>query len=319
MAIHIRFETPKGLRLRSKQLVTFGMAAVATREWPDDLPFAHHVLATKLVSAPVEELVFVIAPDNAMLQWVTLRLHVVDGQTGIPLVAKIACHQEGGFSSMTTTDANGVIETLRMLPGRVVLTISADGHEVNRRTLYHREGELTDLGTIRLGAARLIEGRMQDAAGNPVIASFVVRNLERWTTPQALSIGQHSQSDEQGRFEATQLGRGRYVVVATAPKFARKALVVDVASQDIEGLKFTLERGTSVVLVPKDSRASEYLATIRHKGLPLFSERLSGPWLRSLRLAPGRYDVDLARLGEIVRREVLVVGAEPVRMEIAAK
>jgi len=280
--------------------------------------FMHFVLMSEKVTGRVEEITFVLKPENIEQLLATVKVRLVDAETGAPVKkgrVSISDRQSGGMGAQL--DGAGVAEQKNVPPGLKELQIWAQGYEAVHNYIRVADSGVHDLGTYRLHKAVEIAGEIVDEGGKPVAAQLVVRNLDRLDFPQPLSTGMSYRSDTEGKFKVASVGRGRYLIRASAKGHALGAVIVDTSGGAVDNVRLQLKQGTQVTLKPEGDGRHHYLVTIRRDGVPYYTRTVRGPWPLKCVLAPGRYQIEVAVDGVAQRTEPLDVGAQPIKRTIS--
>jgi len=278
--------------------------------------FMHFVVASQKVTERVEEITFVLKPEDieGLLATVTVRL--VDAETGEGVQGRVSIsdRQSGGPGAMT--DKSGLAVHKNVPPGLKEFQVWAQGYEAVHKYIRVADPGNLDLGTIRLHKAGEISGDILGSDGKPLAAQLVVRNLDRLDFPQPLSHAMSFRSDTAGKFKVSGVGRGRYLIRASAKDHALGSVIVDTSGGTANHVRLHLKKGTSITLEPQDAAAQHFLVTIRKDGVPYYTRTARGSWPLKCVLEPGRYEIEVAVDGVAVRTEPLDVGAEPVKRSI---
>ncbi|MCU1244147.1 MAG: hypothetical protein JWN02_57, partial [Acidobacteria bacterium] len=145
----------------------------------------------------------------------TVRAHLVRAGDGKPAGPGSASYQLDGMSSSADFGDDGVLEIDGLPGGALSLVVRADDaspFHVPRRTV--REGEVVDLGTLRLDRGLSIIGRTLDGDSGRPLANVVVRALRPGAVTPAVAYIQQDwvegHSDTDGLFRVGGLAPGAY-------------------------------------------------------------------------------------------------------------
>jgi protocatechuate 3,4-dioxygenase beta subunit len=203
---------------------------------------------------------------------------VVHGQvraSGAPVGgARVLAHVGAGDSSRrvarTVTDADGRYE-LRALSGKVIVSVSADGHGALERTLT-----LADAGPARLAEDfdlavedATLHGQVLDDGGFPV-AGAVLRVIE------GPSLRRRVTADPYGNFAIGSVAAGDYVVELSSPAHPKKRATLGTGTFT----KLTLADGGELRLRLRDRQTGQPLANVT------VAARGPGDQARTLRTGP---------------------------------
>jgi hypothetical protein len=277
----------------------------------------HVVLETKLVPAGATEVEIVVPVASVKSKLATLKLRLVDADTGDPIVkARVEAtdRQSGGASYPIDEKGNILKEGLR--PGLLHFSIHAEGHEDLSQYIRLEPGQINDLGTIRLSRAVSIEGVVVDERGEPVPASLAYRNLDRIDFPQPFEVGMSHRVEPDGTFKIGGVGRGRGIVVAETKERAMAALAVDTTAGSVTNARIVIKAGTRVVLEPKLGRTEQYLAQLVDEGGTIWLSHYIGEWVDRLFLPPGTYTLRIYDDKALRRAIPIVVGSTPLRVPV---
>jgi hypothetical protein len=216
----------------------------------------------------------------------------VDGFTHEPLegvALSFGVASLGPYS--VTSDAQGVVQADRLLPGRVVLFAQREGYEMLDSHAELATGRHTDLGDVLLFPASTVSGLVLDEAGQPVATDLAVTAVEAsGPFPVDLS-GDRWSSHGDGTFEIGPLGRRRYAVRVESDTLLSAPVFVDARGGDVGGVVLRAERGQEV------SIHMQWPAGVRHDvrvastdgGFQDESSFIRSPTVLTRRLPAGRY------------------------------
>lgn len=291
------------------------------------LVLQRHVVATRFVHEPVEEVVFEITgtslEDPAELRGL-IRYRPVDAATGEVLrpefqLLAIAL-SSWAFGEGEGAGHGGWIEHDDIPPGKVQLTAVVPGYERMRLQVDVGPGEWVDLGDVPLAPRVPITGVVVDAANRPVLASVRYEVLD-WSPPRRVQeVFSHTvaQTDGEGRFELD-AGPHRFRVWARARTGRGRSanVVVDARGGRVDGLVIPCVAPGKVLLQdPHRKWVGQRLRILDPDGHPVHAETVPGtmPW--TVDLFPGSLTLEILDAdGGVDERIPLEVPAPPLDVE----
>ncbi len=264
-----------------------------------------HVVARTQLAPEASEVEFRIAASALAAVLARATVRVVAQETGLPIEGarvSFSDRQSGGGGKLT--DANGHVEIEGIVPGLLELVVAAKDRERYHSNHRITAGSKFDVGTIRLGAARKIEGRVVDMQGSPVGGvHFVWVRRERYADTVPWDSGVSAVSKSDGTFSLWGCGPGTYFVRATTGELVCET-TIDTTSGDVSDAVIQLSAASQVSVTSDVPRGKIYLVRILRQGAPIHSW-LARPFTRSLErkihLVPGRYEVQLFDDDRLVR------------------
>ena len=170
------------------------------------------VLQTRRVVTSEDEVTFVVSPEELLADLATLRVRVIDAESGLAIArARVTLGGGACFDPGVATDPEGIATIERREPGRFDLKVAASGYELFRRPVDALPGELTDLGTVALEKEATVDGHVVDLEDHPVAASFSLGFVD----PEDHSIHwfrEEFTSSGAGHLEIHGLGRKDYLL-----------------------------------------------------------------------------------------------------------
>ncbi len=272
------------------------------------------VLETQRVEPGTAEVTFVVDPDAARASLGTVRFRVVDAESRNPLAGNVTY----GNASMQVTggplaeDGSKWLEGLA--PGAYELMIFAAGYELLPREFELRSGEVLDLGEIALVREVVIEGRVVDAEGQPVMASFVLG----WFDPGGGKLRFRNRwvyrSEPDGRIEFRGLRPDRYVLRTEADDEQETAWVsgnieVSTLGGTVKDLEIRLVKpGVLRLRGTKSLPEGAGFRLLDERGYVLRSARFYEGRVPQARVPPGSYTLVLfGAEREELRRETIQI------------
>ena len=180
------------------------------------LVLGDRVLGTELIDPGAEEVVFVVDPQKLIALGAVVTLRVVRATDGTPIEGAMV--QLNGASFWTPgkpTDAGGRIEFADYEPGSYRLIVQSEGLASARRDVELEVAQRLDLGTLELGRATSIGGRVVDAEGQPIQATIEFGQVDPVDRSLRMVRQMRWRSDAQGVFSLPSLEEGEYVVRTT--------------------------------------------------------------------------------------------------------
>ena len=284
---------------------------------------AGQVLAKQAIDASTTQVTFVVVVDDVLGSTVEVRGRVVDRDTGRPVAARVQLSEDGlPFRPWSDADEAGGFVIDDAKPGRGVLVVSAAGHGTHRLELGLERGERRDLGTIELGPARELAGRVDAFAG--AVQGIRIRiglyddmlARARWPGNRFWGV------DEHNAFRAQDLEQGVYLVQALADDSSASIPVrADLSEGSVDGLELDFQDLVQVTVSAPDAVEPWPWITLREPGgLPVARWELGryGP-SRDLRLPRRAYAVEIERGQEVLERGSVRVENEPSRYHTSVR
>jgi hypothetical protein len=295
------------------------------------LLFHNVVLQTKRVTSGADDVVFVLSPADLIADLATVRVRVVDGESGLPIEHAMVTLRGGTFSNIgEATDARGVATIERREPGLFEMQIAALGHARFHGSIDASPGEITDLGTVVLAEEVKVEGRVVDLEGHALAASFALGILDpaqhsvRWLRQQSF------RSNGDGSFDIRGLGRAEYVIrTDNHDALDRGAwegvdlvsgnVPIDARGGSVVGLEVRLRPASKLVLQNSGWPAGAIRFSVAdERGLELVGSTLHGSAPRPLSLPAGNYGVSLLDpQGFVLSERSVTLAADTVTLDVA--
>jgi hypothetical protein len=290
------------------------------------------VLQTRRVVTSEDEVTFVVSPEDLLADLATLRIRVIDAESGLAIPrARVTLGGGACFDPGVATDPEGIATIERREPGRFDLKVAAGGYELFRRPVDALPGELTDLGTVALEKEATVEGRVLDLEDHPVAASFSLGIVD----PEDHSIhwfrGEEFASSGAGHLEIRGLGRKAYVLRTNnhdllgdggwrGVTWVSGNVPLDTRDGSIAGLEIHLQPASRLVLRDVAGGAGDAMRfrVADELGQELVAGLLHGSEPRPLALPVGSYVVWLldAR-GEVLSKRAVTLGSETLGIDLA--
>ncbi|MCA8968685.1 MAG: carboxypeptidase regulatory-like domain-containing protein [Planctomycetes bacterium] len=278
------------------------------------------VLARKLLAPDATEIEFIVATDALGAVYASARLRIVSIETGMPIEGarvSFSDRQSGGMGK--PTDADGFVTIDRIVPGILELEVRAKDREYYHSNIRVEPGSKIDVGTIRLGAPRKIEGRVVDQQGKPVSgAKFTWIQRGRYAGIVPWDRGASAGSKSDGTFALWGCGPGQYFVRAMTDDLACET-TIDTTSGDVSDVVLEMAPVSKVSYVSDVPNGKLYLVRLLRSGTVMNSWLLrpyTKPLDRKLDLVPGRYEVQVYEGKHLVRTIPLDARTSGAKFEI---
>ena len=290
------------------------------------------VLQTKRVVTSADEVTFVVSPDDLLANLATLRIRVIDAESGLAIPrARVTLGGGACFDPGVATDPEGIATIERREPGRFDLKVTAESYELFRSPVAALPGELTDLGTVALEKEATVEGRVLDLEDHPVAASFSLGIVD----PEDHSIhwfrGEEFTSSGAGHLEIRGLGRKAYVLRTNnhdlpddggwrGVTWVSGNVPVDLRAGSMAGLEIHLQPASKLVLRDVAGGVGDAMRfrVADELGQELVAGLLHGSEPRPLALPVGSYVVSLSDArGEVLSERAVTLGSEAVDIDLA--
>jgi RNA polymerase sigma factor (sigma-70 family) len=277
------------------------------------------IVATELVSEPVEELIMRIDRAELARRLGGVRLRFVDGASGAPAVGRGILQGYSGIGTITGSGGTPTDDAGRVLlegqpPGLAWLHFVGEGYARSTRCVRVPEGRIEDLGDVPVWPPATLRGRVLDESGESTEA--LLQWAPRAELRHALDVNALHFS-RRGTFELAGVARAPLWLLVSAKGRARQVLAVDASSGLVEGLEIRLGAGTRVVLRHGREGFGRQATIVDASGAPLGSWSLGDQATVAL-LAPGRYELLVGSGERVERREPFVVGSEPLLLAVPA-
>jgi len=183
-----------------------------------------------------------------------------------------------------------------------------------------------DLGTIPLSPPVELSGRVVDASGAGVSVKLSWARFDPTSGELQRDSWHYVPSEADGSFTIPEREPGIWVVYSpgfgeNSRKYRHLAappVRVDATAGSVEGIEVVVWPTTAVtVLAPWNEHSTPRVEAIGPNGIPVTRSWLEGtnPSAK-LQLPPGEYELVLSLDGEELQRRPLIVGSEPLRIEL---
>lgn len=274
------------------------------------------VLETKRVERDQDEVSFTSSAESVLAHLATIRVRVVDAETGIAVARARVTLRRGSYADHgVATDSRGLATIEHREPGNFDLHVRAPGYEHAGSSIDARPGETTELGTFALEKELTVQGRIFDLEDRPLAASVAVGVLDRQDGSVGWLRNEEFRSAGDGVFRLRGLGRREYVIRAgshdAAPVQAWEGVarvsgnvLVDTRGGSISDLEVHLRPASTLVLRATDVRAAGMrVRVVDERGLEWTVGRMHGWEPQPLKLLAGNYWVSLLDAQSVVRWE----------------
>jgi hypothetical protein len=277
------------------------------------------VLRTRYVPASAENVEFVISPEELRAARGSLRLRIVDGDTGTAITqGRVGLHANGQFGTgREIIQPDGTVEIADLTPGPRNLAIVCRGYEWIVEQVDIEAGIETDLGVFRLSRPVSIEGTAVDANGAPVRAWVSVWPLDQYDAAVRIADKFCWRADADGRFRVQPAGRRRYLLRANDEEWAGEPVIVDTTSGPVQNVRLRVARGVplSVTFEPGTPRGARLHVRDGH-GQSLAERAVDPGRPAKIGLAPGRYSVQVDFDGALHGDRAIEVAGQPVSISL---
>ncbi len=269
----------------------------------------HVVLQTQRIEPGQDEVTFVLSPEELLAGLASIRLRVLDAETGVPMQrARVMLPGGTHFDPGVTTDWLGFATIHGHGAGRFELRVRAKRYAESCIQVDALAGGITDLGTVALQPEVTVTGRVLDADAHPLQASFSLGVLD--PTDQSVHwlsrAGFTSRGD--GSFDIRGLGRAEYVIRTSKRDPETDAdwkgiaavsgnVLLDTRDGSITDLEVRLSKASRLVLhVSGRTHGDTWFRVLDERGLEVATGMLHGSEPRALELPPGSYRLTLTKI-----------------------
>jgi hypothetical protein len=291
---------------------------------------AHQVLRKQPIDPSVEEVTFVIGPEDFRELQCEVGATIVAIEDGVPLAGQ-AWLEDDPFPMRKPVSVgdDGRVHFQGVLPGKRWLIVAAPERARVEREVNVARGETLELGDIPLSPPIELRGRVHDEEGNAIEAVLRWGRLDPadvavdWVRQRSL------QSEPDGSFAITGLEPGIWVVHSQGlpargarshdPSLASLPVRANALAGSVEGIEIVVHPTIAITLVAEDlADPWPYVRAYDTSGLPA-SAAWVGRWGAEIpmHLVPGEYELVLKRDSEELQRGPLIVGEKPLRLEFS--
>jgi hypothetical protein len=239
-----------------------------------------------------------------------LRVRIVRSSDGQPLdELSWQLSDLQGATSRRQTLSEGVLEIAELQPGQKTLLLEAPSLESKLVRVDLEPGAELDLGTLALGPAHGIRGRVLDAAGRAIAAKVKVIERERFQAgAHELALGAASFRALDGELAIEGLAAGRYYAQVEGPQNSYACFELELGAADPTPFEWRLPRAEPIaVRVDAPMQARWNLLVLDGHGRPLAELSGKGKTERTLGLEAGRAELSLRIEGREPQRFPLQV------------
>ncbi len=253
------------------------------------------VLATELLESGQRDVVLVVPFETAMASLATLRMRVIDDDTGQPLPdAKISIGNNNLAVTGIDVEPDGTYERKALGPGLWGVSVTCEEYEHVQFRLSFAPGQVHDLGDVALERGTRLRGRILGPDGRGVDASFYLIELGSFDPDVPLHLSGLRGTRDGGRFTLPPLGSGRHALVVATHRLAHQAITFDPSLDAGQELVIETREGTPVRFDTRYGKADLRVVHILDEaGVPVFSSNVRGGFgsFERLRLPPGVYEL----------------------------
>ena len=265
------------------------------------------VLSTQEILPGAEEIHFVLPEQAAIGVLGEVMLTVVDVDDRSPVTeATVALSDSQSTGVRNKVDAAGRVHFTAQRPGLLELLVRAPGKGDLRRVVTIEPGEVVDLGEVPLSGARTISGRVVDGNGRPAVTDLQLLPVDRFDRDAAPNRRLYWQSDANGEFTVTSVGRERFVFAVNGREQAVIPQIVDARYSDVIDVEIVLAPATRVAMnAPWSADVPLNVHVFGANGAPVSTlKNCWGGQERTLYLAPGSYEYRVGERGDVRRIQV---------------
>jgi hypothetical protein len=273
----------------------------------------HIVLEQQAVVPGQTEVTFVVDPDAIRRLMGSVRLRVVDAETGAPLPA---ANVQLSLTDSLRLDEDGRIAVDSVLPGLLTCSVSAPGREHFSRPVYVEPGQCSDLGEVCLGPVAPVTLRVLDAGGAPATRASLTWHELKWRTSAPPGPNRRTVQTD-GTCSLDRVGRGPIAVIARAPGNLAAIVVFDNPPAQPVELRLG-PAGTCHVSRPADASRSFTVTVLDGRRRAIEAHELP-PWRRraTITLPLGAYVCEVHdETGQLLQSGTVQFGEEPATLEI---
>ncbi|MBK9386026.1 MAG: carboxypeptidase regulatory-like domain-containing protein [Planctomycetes bacterium] len=266
----------------------------------------HHVLAKQRVEAGQQVVAFEIDPEQLRARLATLRLRVVDAQTGTPLegatvdVNEASDMQTGGGGKKT--DAEGRIELLHQRPGLLRCACWKGEARSASFQVSLEPGQILDIGDVPIDAQRVVLGRLENwtpASKTPQVTALALDPAPHPTLTRTRVVA-HVQPDASFKL---QVHEGRYHVHVSGSGGA--SVEVDTRALGEGPLVIALQPEAELRVHARTQGELWRLNLYDADGHHVFGRWLRDGWRFPIAALPGSYRLELEdRFGKKSARQI---------------
>jgi hypothetical protein len=277
------------------------------------LGYGDVIVESRPIVGDERELVFVVDPDALRAGHGSVRVRVVDAQSGEPLTSGIVLTSpQGGRAIEPRFDGDALVFS-DLKPGSLDLMCELREYEYLEREVAIRPHTETDLGTIALGRRATFEVRLVDESGAPV-AGTVVRTSRRdlWSSVEDANT-RMGLGGKDGVWKVGIHALGRTLIRAGGSD-GRAMVAVEVDTSVVNPVEIVVPRGVAVAFDwPGEWPLGTTFVLEDANGLPLCPSSAS-----LLCLASGSYTWVMRSGATEIARHTFSVGSENATVTVEA-
>ena len=278
-------------------------------ELPEDRPLTISavmrtaVLASAEVEAAQPEVTLTVPLDRLLSSLCTVRMQIVDGETGEPVTkATVSLSDAQSSSSGQPVDAEGRIELTHQLPGLLNVDVSAPGRIIPRLNVELRPGDVVDLGALPVYDIVRVKGRVEGMPPGERKPSVTALSLDASLHPALRARSHRGQVEPDGTF-ALRIPSGRYHLRVSR----RGAAELEFSTRDLrdEPLVVSVQPEAVLHLLPPPQDRRLQLTVIDARERQVWRRWLTWTGPVDVPFLPGAYTLEITDLdGKIERRRV---------------
>jgi hypothetical protein len=278
------------------------------------------VIASRTLRGNETELVFELEPSEIASKLGSLTIRCVNAANGAAVEgARVMLSFQDGGGGGGKTDQNGLAHCEKLAPGMREIQMMVPKFANFSRWVRIPAGEELDVGTIELSPAARVAGRIVDSNGRGIGAELIAIPVRAFASPHAADGRTSFSAAANGSFSSVFIERGPVRLVASNPDSAITALDVDASGGSVEGLEMRMEKGTQITFrAPVGTSDRVDFAIADASGRPLVMKSAFPTFSPRVRLRPGTYELRYVVDDDVVRKESLDVGTEPIAHEVRA-
>ena len=293
---------------------------------------SHHcVLDSRRVTEDVEEVRFVLDPEDLLALRGNVQATLLDAESGAPVTGKVSIGTRPWFddaSAVTSESGTGAVILGSLSPGRQWWMARAEGYADAKQEIVVPRGGHLDLGPVQLQRPVSLRGLVVDAEGLPVEAILALGTVDPATGSVTPVEGGRYQSSPDGRFAMEGLVPARYALqvkgvpatppVPFDPRLRSLPLTIDARSGAPPDVQLVALQTTRVTLpTGKFEEPWPYLKVLTAEGLTADATWL-GRWLDNawIDVLPGEYSLRVQRQDGSHFERPLTVGTKPFQIEL---
>jgi len=290
----------------------------------------HQVLEKQRIDESTEEVTFVLNAEDFLNLACKVQGRLLDADTGEALLGSVQVGEDPfPWGEWTQAGADGVFAVENALVGEVHLIAQAEGRARVVIPLSLAPGEQHDAGDIILHQAITLAGSVRRESGEPLTAVVEGGRFDPSTGAVDWFQNVLYETEADGTFSIGGLEPGSYVLRSPGlparsprphdPKLMSLPVRVDASSFSVDGIELVLLVTTPITVVAENvTEPWPHIMARDSSGLPI-RWAWPGRWGTEtvMFLPPGEFTLETVRNGVVLKREPLVVGDRPQRLEFS--